>query len=163
MQVCLTYPYLACQYIINYPEIITIMSYTNIKISTPEFFNWYVFISICLFVANNFWLKGIYGNWWTGKISDFTFCFFFPLYLSALISLVSTATLKSRVVAGALFTLFVFSAVKLSSTCSGYLNNMVSPMSEALFYRKSLNTTDASDLIASPCILISIYFVQRRI
>lgn len=139
------------------------MSYTNIKISAPEFFNWYVFISICLFVANNFWLKGIHGNWWTGKISDFTFCFFFPLYLSALFSLVSTATMESRVVAGASFTLFVFSAVKLSSSCSGYLDNVVSPISEALFYRKSLNTADTSDLIALPLIFISVYFGQRRI
>lgn len=139
------------------------MRKTGFKIDAPEFFNRYVLLAIVLFAANNFWLKAMYGNWLTGKISDFTFCFFFPLYLSALISMISTAEVRIRVMAGALLTLLVFSAVKLSPFCSEFLNSVISPISKIIFQRQSLNSVDISDLIALPFILIAICFGLSRI
>lgn len=127
-------------------------------LNIPEFFNPVVLFSISLFAINNIWLKSYYGNWLTGKISDITFCFFFPLYLSALASLVSTFDLKTRIKIGSLITFFLFSAVKLSTTSSDLLNGIVSPMAEYLFNQQSINRVDPSDLIALPFIIVAMWF-----
>ena len=130
-------------------------------LNIPEFFNPVVLFSITLFAINNIWLKSYYGNWLTGKISDITFCFFFPLYLSALASLVFKFDLKTRIRIGALITFFLFSAVKLSTSSSDLLNGIVSPVSEYLFNGDSINRVDPNDLIALPFIIIAMWFGNR--
>lgn len=114
----------------------------------PEFFNVYVFSSILLFAVNNFWLKFEYHNWLTGKLSDFTFCFFFPLYISAFLSLFTSWNMTNRVLLGLVITLLSFSLVKSSNDFSDLLNSVLSPMSFFIFGRDSINLVDHTDLIA---------------
>jgi len=120
----------------------------NFFINAPEFFNIYVFTSVLLFVANNIWFKYEYHNWLTGKLSDFTFCFFFPLYVSAFISLFLTLETTKRVFCAIVITGLSFSLVKTSAYCSELLNSLLSPMSFFIFGRASINFVDYSDLIA---------------
>lgn len=133
------------------------------SVEAPEFFNSVVLCSIAVFLANNVWLKSSYPGWLTGKLSDITFCFFFPLYVSALISLVSGMGMRERVRLGALITALMFSAVKISPVCSENLNRLISPMAMFMFDRNSINSADVTDLIALPFVLAAMYFVQWRL
>lgn len=47
-------------------------------LTTPAFI-----IGLCLLLLNDFLLKDLYGNWLTGKLSDFAGLFIFPLFWSA--------------------------------------------------------------------------------
>lgn len=42
-----------------------------------------VWLSIGLLLLNDHYLKARYGNWWTGKLSDFAGMIFFPFLLQA--------------------------------------------------------------------------------
>lgn len=120
----------------------------NFVANAPEFFNVYVFSSVLLFVVNNFWFKYEYHNWLTGKLSDFMFCFFFPLYISAFISLFLTLGTTRRVFWGMIITGLSFFLVKTFMYFSELLNSLLSPMSFFIFGRASINLVDHSDLIA---------------
>lgn len=129
-------------------------------VDAPEFFNSVVLCSVAVFLANNVWLKSSYPGWLTGKLSDITFCFFFPLYVSALISLVSGMGMRERVRLGAIITALVFAAVKVSPVCSDVLNRLVSPVAMFVFDRSSINNVDVTDLVALPFVFVAMYFVQ---
>ena len=123
-----------------------------------EFFNIWVISSIILFLLNNWFFKEAYGNFLTGKLSDFLFCFFFPLYCSALLSLGTKLQLKARLTIGALVTVLVFGLVKVSNYFSHYLNIVLSYLSEMLGMGPSINIADPYDLIALPFCLVAYYF-----
>ncbi|MGE0763789.1 MAG: hypothetical protein AB7N80_10970 [Bdellovibrionales bacterium] len=42
---------------------------------------------MALLILNDHFLKYRYGNWWTGKISDFAGLFFAPLFVCAIVQL----------------------------------------------------------------------------
>lgn len=128
----------------------------------PEFFNMYVFFSVLLFVMNNFWFKYKYHNWLTGKLSDFMFCFFFPLYISAFISLFLTLGKTKRAFCGVLITGFSFFLVKISLYFSELLNYLLSPISFLVFGRASINLVDHSDLIALFFLIPAVLIVQLK-
>src|SRR5260221_7809571 len=90
-----------------------------------EFFNWPVLLSIALFGLKNWWLKATFHNWLTGKLSDFLFCFFFPLYCSAILAFVTRWPLRRRVWFGAILTLVIFAAMKTSLAFSSGVNEIL--------------------------------------
>src|SRR6187402_3574682 len=45
---------------------------------------WFI-IGLVILLLNDFVLKGLYGNWLTGKLSDFAGLFIFPLFFAALL------------------------------------------------------------------------------
>ena len=52
----------------------------NLKILTSYWF----MTGLILLLLNDFIFKEMYGNWLTGKLSDFTGLFIFPLFWTAL-------------------------------------------------------------------------------
>ncbi|MBI4509851.1 MAG: hypothetical protein HY698_09455 [Deltaproteobacteria bacterium] len=76
-------------------------------------------VSIALLVVNDHVLKRVFGNFWTGKLSDLAGLVFFPLLLVAAWELVDRARAPWRgpsrraVVVSVLTTGMVFSLVKL--------------------------------------------------
>lgn len=127
-----------------------------------EFFNWTVMLSIMLFGLNNWWLKYAFHNWLTGKLSDFLFCFFFPLYCSAILSLVTDWPIRRRVWFGVGLTLVLFVAVKTSPVLSSWVSDVLSVASRILFGGDSINRVDPTDLIAAPVVVCSVLFALRR-
>jgi hypothetical protein len=127
-----------------------------------EFFNWTVALSIALFGLNNWWLKYEFHNWLTGKLSDFLFCFFFPLYCSAILSFVTDWPIRRRIWLGAGLTFAAFVAMKTSPVVSSRVSDFLSVASRALFGSDSINRVDPTDLIAAPVVVCSVLFALRR-
>jgi len=66
-------------------------------------------------VLNDHWLKYYYHNWFTGKLSDFLGLFYFPLFLSALVTIIQRTPLtRSRLFFSILLTDLSFLAIKLN-------------------------------------------------
>lgn len=128
------------------------------RLDAPEFFNAPVLLAITLFAANNTWLKFAYPGWLTGKLSDFLFCFFFPLYCSALLGLIAPWVVRVRVYLGALVALGSFVAMKTLPLFSARVTELLSYISGLAGLGQSTNIVDSTDLIAIPVIAISVIF-----
>lgn len=128
------------------------------RLDAPEFFNAPVLLAIALFAANNTWLKFTYPGWLTGKLSDFLFCFFFPLYCSALLGLIASWVVRVRVYLGALLTLGSFVAMKTLPLFSVCVTELLSHISDLAGLGQSTNIVDSTDLIAIPVIAFSVIF-----
>ena len=115
-----------------------------------EFFNPLTLAALLFFVLNNLYWKGEYHNWFTGKLSDVTFCFFFPLYVSALLHCGVTWSRRQRLQFSIALTCVVFAAVKCSATASDWLNSGLAPLADWIWQRSSINYVDHSDLLALP-------------
>jgi hypothetical protein len=127
-----------------------------------EFFNWTVMLSMALFGINNWWLKYAFPNWLTGKLSDFLFCFFFPLYCSAILAYVTDWPIRRRVWLGAGLTFVAFVAMKSSPAISDWVSDVLSIFSRTIFGGDSINRVDPTDLIVAPAVLCSVLFALRR-
>lgn len=132
------------------------------RLDAPEFFNASVLFAIALFAANNTWLKFTYPGWLTGKLSDFLFCFFFPLYCSALLGLIAPWLVRVRVTLGALLALGSFVAMKTLPLFSLRVTELLSSISALAGLGQSSNVVDSSDLIAIPLIAIAVIFGCAR-
>lgn len=127
-----------------------------------EFFNWTVMLSLALFGMNNWWLKHAFPNWLTGKLSDFLFCFFFPLYCSAILALVTDWPVRRRVWLGAGLTLIAFVAMKTSPEISSWVSDVLSIVSRIILGSDSINRVDPTDLIAAPVVVYAVLFALKR-
>lgn len=128
---------------------------------TNEFFNWIVILSVALFAINNWWLKYEFSNWLTGKLSDLLFCFFFPLYCSAILSFLTGWKIYTRIWIGVLITLISFSVMKTSTYISEWVTGLLSAISQAALGLNSVNIVDPTDLFVTPVIFFSLYFARR--
>jgi predicted ferric reductase len=130
--------------------------------SFNEFYNWPAFIAFVLFIVNNFWLKLEYHNWLTGKLSDLLFCFFFPLYVSAMLAAVSRLGYISRVVIGVVLTLALMVGMKTSSAFSSYFSEFFSVFTQMVAERDSVNIVDPTDLIVTPVVIFSVVIAVTK-
>lgn len=128
-----------------------------------EFYNAPVIGAILLFAINNWWLKIEYGNWFTGKLSDFLFCFFFPIYCSSLLAIISTLEKQVRIGIGVALTLLSFIAMKISIIVSSWVSEILSALTASVIGMNSVNAVDPTDLIACPMVIISILFVLKKV
>lgn len=133
------------------------------RLQAPEFFNAPVLLSIALFAANNIWLKSAFPGWLTGKLSDFLFCFFFPLYCSAVIGMVHPRFVRPRIYMGALMTLAVFTAMKMLPSFSDQVSSVFSYLSELIHLGPSRNIVDKTDLVATPAVGVAVIFGRSRL
>ena len=120
-----------------------------------EFFNPLVISTILLFALNNWWLKYQFHNWITGKLSDLLFCFFFPLYCSAILSLITKWKIRSRILFGISVTLVLFISMKTSIVFSSEVSNIFSLMTQMAIGISSSNIVDPTDLIVIPIVFYS--------
>jgi hypothetical protein len=129
---------------------------------SDEFFNWTVILSLAVFVLNNWWLKLAFHNWFTGKLSDFLFCFFFPLYCSAILAMATDWPIRIRVWLGVGLTLVAFVPMKTSSEISSWVSEALSVVSRILLGSGTFHVADPTDLIAAPIVLCSVLFALKR-
>jgi hypothetical protein len=124
-----------------------------------------IVVSVAVLIANDHWLKAAHGNWWTGKLSDLAGLAFFPLLLAAGIDTITRARLAVQplVAACAIATAAVFALVKTLPAATaayrhalGFVQALVT--GEAPFAVDAV--TDPTDLVALPCVALSI-FVTR--
>jgi len=127
-----------------------------------EFFNWFVIFACLLFALNNWWLKYQFHNWFTGKLSDFLFCFIFPLYCSAMLSIFTRWTLKNRILLGAVVTVVSLVVMKTVPSISFWADTQFSIFTQLAIARDSVNVNDASDLIALPVVLLAVLFASKK-
>jgi len=99
---------------------------------------------------NDHFLKWHYPSWWTGKLSDFTGVFFFPLFICALINTLrhyvlrqSTWITRKQLLFAIVFTDAIFAGIKLNSTLANFYIESLSFLGV-----RAAVTSDYSDLIA---------------
>lgn len=71
-------------------------------------------------LLNDHFLKDYYGNWWTGKLSDFVGVLILPLFLKFLFSVSDRKAIATTVL------LFLFWKSPLSQNCIAILNSLTS-------------------------------------
>ena len=110
-------------------------------------FNWIFIAGLALLALNDQYLKWTFGNWFTGKISDFAGLLIFPMFLQFLFPRISRV---SVIVTGVLFVFW-----KL-------------PVSESFIYAYNkialipiTRTVDYSDFIALLILPFAWYFIGR--
>jgi hypothetical protein len=132
-------------------------------------------------VLNDHWAKPMWSNWWTGKISDVAGLIFFPLFLQGLWETSQAAVGRTWhaqrhvLVAAALATLTVFTAIQLSETFMDVyrygLGALQWPFQVAAAWLSGLPMpsvvpvramADPTDLIALPGVLIGVAAGWRR-
>lgn len=132
------------------------------KCIANEFFNPLVTSTILLFALNNWWLKYQFHNWFTGKLSDLLFCFFFPLYCSAILAFITQWKIRSRVIFGILFTLVLFILMKTSMFFSTQISNIFSYLTKITVGISSINIVDPTDLIVVPIVFYSFNLALKQ-
>lgn len=129
---------------------------------SPAFFTAPALAAVLLFGANNLWAKNAFPGMWTGKISDFTFCFFMPLFLAYGLELLGLAR-RRALRCSAIATTLVLGAVKMLPAVSGVLNSALRAFWSPWGLTPRSNQMDASDLWALPMVVLAyIYAIHRE-
>ena len=123
-----------------------------------EFFAWVPLSTVVVFGLNNLLLKSEFPGVVTGKLSDFAFCFFFPLFVSALLEVVRSWPRKRRVLVGAGLTVLSLVLVKTSTLMSNLLDGALALVNPLFGMPPSTNVVDPSDLVALPMVLLALWF-----
>ena len=131
--------------------------------SAPEFFGLLPLASVALFALNNLAIKHAFPGFVTGKLSDVLFCFFMPLYLSAVLGrLVAIAPLR-RVAVGVVLTALMFTAVKTSSAASRALDAAIAMLTGLAGARHVPNRVDPTDLVALPALVLAWLYARAAL
>ncbi|RMG11865.1 MAG: hypothetical protein D6729_17430 [Deltaproteobacteria bacterium] len=129
-----------------------------------EFFAPLPLLAVGVLALNDHVLKGsgLLPGWVTGKLSDLAGLFFFPLFLSALVGLVTRRpATRRRLVLACLFTGLGFALLQLSApVAAAYLW-----VHRALFpFLGPLDVTqDATDLVALSMLPLAYLYGRRRL
>lgn len=116
----------------------------------PEFLAPLPLSAVALMAVNDRWLKPAFHNALTGKLSDVAICFFLPLYLSALLALVTRWSLERRVAVGAGVTALLFTALKVSQPAADLFCRLLLPVGAPLGLTAFRAVADPTDLITLP-------------
>jgi len=128
---------------------------------SPAFFTVPALAAVLLFGANNLWAKNAFPGMWTGKISDFAFCFFMPLFIAyGLESWGMPRRWALRSGAGA--TILSLVAVKSWPTVSTGLDSVIRTFWSPWGLTPRSNQMDASDLWALPMVILAYIYAIRR-
>lgn len=138
-------------------------SATDAPSSSTEFFGILPLLAVALFAVNNFVLKRAFAGVITGKLSDVLFCFFMPLFVSAILTRVCALRPLVRVAIGIALTGFVFTAVKTSAFASDALNLSVRTLVTVVGARLAPNHVDPGDLVALPMLLAAWLYARSAI
>lgn len=114
--------------------------------------------AVALLAVNDHVLKAAFHNTLTGKLSDIAGCFFLPLYVSALLSVMTAFSLRARLYAGALITTALFVSVSLSRVAADAVCRWVSVFASPLGYTHLRIAADPTDLIALPLVALAVAY-----
>lgn len=127
-----------------------------------EFFALVPLLSVALFALNNVVLKRTIPGFFTGKLSDVLFCFFMPLFISAVLARVCDLPACARVWIGIATTALAFIAVKTSAHASHALDQAILTLARPMGVHPAANRVDATDLVALPMLLVAWWFARTR-
>lgn len=127
----------------------------------PEFFGVLPLLAVAVLAANDHFFKAAFHNTLTGKLSDFAGCFFLPLYVSAVLALVTRWSLERRLWIGAVATIGIFVPVKVSGAAGDFVSRTVGLIAIPLGIGAQHIVTDPTDLIAVPMICLAILYAQK--
>jgi hypothetical protein len=116
----------------------------------PEFLAPLPLLAVALMAVNDRWLKPAFHNTLTGKLSDVAICFFLPLYVSALLALVTRWPVERRVAVGAGVTALLFTALKVSQPAADLFCRLLLPLGAPLGLTAFRAVADPTDLITLP-------------
>jgi hypothetical protein len=121
--------------------------------SMPEFLAPLPLLAVGLMAVNDRWLKPALHNALTGKLSDVAICFFLPLYLSALLALVTRWPRSTRLGLGAVATALLYTALKVSQPTADLFCDVLQVIGAPLGFRGPFHAVaDPTDLITLPFI-----------
>lgn len=119
--------------------------------------------AVALLAVNDHVLKAAFRNTVTGKLSDVAGCFFLPLYVSALLSVLPRLELRARLYAGAAVTVALFVAVSVSRAAADGVCRAVAVLATPLGYPHLRIAADPTDLICLPLVALAVaYGLHRR-
>ena len=128
-----------------------------------EFFGFLPLAAVAMLGINDWVLKGAFHNTLTGKLSDLAGCFFLPLYVSALLSLVRWRNGAARLTTGALVTAVLFASIKLSSAAAEGVCAGLGLIARPLGFPTLRIVSDPTDLIALVMIPLAWRYGARRL
>jgi hypothetical protein len=121
-----------------------------------EFFAPAPLLAVALMGLNDAYLKYRFHNALTGKLSDLAGCFFLPLFVSALLALVTPLRLATRLGIGATVTVVLFGAIKLSQPVGDNVCLAMDWVGRRVGTGCGRIIADRSDLLALPCVLLAL-------
>ena len=133
------------------------------RFSLREFFAPWPLFAVAVMVVNDRWLKGIFHNWVTGKLSDVAICFFLPLFTSALLSLVWQRHPRARIVVGALLASAVFVGQESWPAFQAGLLSALQVLGRPLGLTRFQLTSDPTDLLALLMVPVAVWYGLRRV
>ncbi|MNQ45235.1 hypothetical protein D3C85_590130 [compost metagenome] len=105
-------------------------------------------LGLFILLLNDFYLKNLYGNWLTGKLSDFAGLFIFPMFWAILFP-----HFKNKIYFGTLI-IFIYWKSELSNSIIEFINHSN--------YFKIQRVVDLSDLLALTILPISYLYNQKH-
>lgn len=127
----------------------------------PEFFSTVPLLAVAVLALNDHFLKAAFHNTLTGKLSDVAGCFFFPLFISALLAQVTRWPLERRMGAGVLATLAIFVPIKLSVAGAELVARAMGVLAVPAGLGMPHIVTDPTDLLALPMIGLAVLYARK--
>lgn len=127
----------------------------------PEFFSALPLLAVGVLAVNDHFLKDAFHNTLTGKLSDFAGCFFLPLYVSAMLGVVTRWQLERRLAIGVAVTLLIFIPVSVNRAAADFVARTVELVAIPLGIGPQWIACDPTDLIALPMIVLAVLYARR--
>lgn len=124
----------------------------------PEFLSPLPLAAVALMAVNDRWLKPAFHNALTGKLSDVALCFFLPLYLSALLALVTRWPRSTRTGVGALACTLLYTAIKVSQPAADLFCAALRWVGQPLGMTGFRAVADPTDLLTLPLVGAAILY-----
>lgn len=127
----------------------------------PEFFAPAPLFGVAVLLLNDHVFKSAFHNTLTGKLSDVAGCFFLPLYVSAVLALLTNLRWQHRVAIGAALMALLFTSIKLSPRVSEVVTSSLEVLSQPLGIAQLHVVADPTDLVALPMIALAVFAARR--
>lgn len=129
-----------------------------------EFFAPAPLAALALLVVNDVWLKPAFHSELTGKLSDIAVCFFMPLLLSELLGIVSGWPPRRRLLAGAIVTASLFTALEVVPPFTRLALSVLDHVGPYLgIHRRFRMTSDWTDLACLLLVPVAVAYGHRRL
>jgi hypothetical protein len=129
-----------------------------------EFFAPLPIAALALLVVNDVWLKPAFHSALTGKLSDIAICFFMPLFLSELLGILCRWPPRRRLVAGAVATAALFTALEIVPPFTRLALDCLERVGPLLGIRGRFRmTSDWTDLACVPLVAIAAAYGHARL
>lgn len=128
----------------------------------PEFMAAWPLVAVAVLTLNDMVLKARFHNALTGKLSDLAGCFFLPLWLSALLRLVTRWPLETRLRWGAAATTVLFVAISTSRLAADLVCAALLPFAQVLGITRLHIAADPTDLLALPMVWLAVTWGRKQ-